>query len=497
MPQQLAFDPKDQQLLTFLQKTSLLQSLSLDEIGSLAALIQKYSYQQGETVFVEGDSGENAYIIHQGQCCVEKMGRIVKLSSSSDIFGEVAMLDSRPRTATVRCLQPCEIFAIPIDFEKQADFPAATAAKIYKQLGKLATSYLRDTEALYREIDVLLVQDGGCAPGYNPITAFLTEHLEKAGRQVFIAAEGLVSLVQGHTEDYRCLIYKSKLFKQLEHIPGVIFSPPLRDARGANFRSERYKQFIDPQIQQQAVANILARKMRVIIGIGGNGTFQGINALSRLLPQTVQVLFVPVTIDSDISGTECIGQHTGIEVGAEKIRCYMADARTHHRCYIIEMMGALGGFHAMHSCLGAGAHLAVLPSSQYDPFKVAEAIKDRDYTVIVVAEGYKYDQRKAKGFSGNAAEYFHQELIAANLETKQRVITESFSRDIRGAAPNNMDITLAQRMARKLTQLVIDQQTRLMPAIVADKEYSIPFCEIQTDNSVESGLARLANRLGV
>ena len=36
-------------------------------------------------------------------------------------------------------------------------------------------------------MDVLLVQDGGCAPGYNTITALLTEHFEKAGRSVFVA----------------------------------------------------------------------------------------------------------------------------------------------------------------------------------------------------------------------------------------------------------------------------------------------------------------------
>ena len=173
----------------------------------------------------------------------------------------------------------------------------------------------------------------------------------------------------------------------------------------------------------------------------------------------------------------------------------MADARTHNRCYIIEMMGARGGFHALHSCLGAGAHLAVLPSSHYDTKRLVEAINPREETVIVVAEGYKSEQRKKENYKGNAAEYFRDELVNAGLDTKQRVICEPFSRDIRGAAPNNMDITLAQRMARRLAELVKNGENRVMPAVEAGRESSIPFDEIKTDNSVESRLASLANRL--
>ena len=61
--------------------------------------------------------------------------------------------------------------------------------------------------------------------------------------------------------------------------------------------------------------------------------------------------------------------------------------------------------------------------------------------------------------------------------------------------PNNMDITLAQRMARKLCDIISDGQNRMMPAVRAGQEYSISFDKIKTDNTVESDLAQLANRL--
>jgi hypothetical protein len=37
----------------------------------------------------------------------------------------------------------------------------------------------------------------------------------------------------------------------------------------------------------------------------------------------------------------------------------------------------------------------------------------------------------------------------------------------------------------------------MMPAVLADREYAIHFDEIRTENSVDSDLAQLANRLGV
>lgn len=46
---------------------------------------------------------------------------------------------------------------------------------------------------------------------------------------------------------------------------------------------------------------------------------------------SLSVFFIPVTIDSDVSGTECIGQHTAVEIGAEHIRCFVADGETHQR----------------------------------------------------------------------------------------------------------------------------------------------------------------------
>jgi 6-phosphofructokinase len=128
---------------------------------------------------------------------------------------------------------------------------------------------------------------------------------------------------------------------------------------------------------------------------------------------------------------------------------------------------------------------------------LARALEKRENAVIVVAEGYQVNKRKKIKYNGNAAEFFRDELLAAGINTKRRIICEGFSRDIRGAAPNNLDIMLAQRMARLLSRLIAANKNRCMPAVLSGKEYSIPFDKITTDNSVLSELASLADRLTI
>ena len=366
--------------------------------------------------------------------------------------------------------------------------------RVGQRIRQLLKSTVLETQRMFNEIDVLVIQDGGCAPGYNPVTAFLTYHLEKMGREVYATKEGFKSLVEKN-ENFLRLVYDPDKYKKFDHIPGVFHAAPLSEWRGAFLRSERYKEFKNPEIQQKAASTIKKKKVKAIIAIGGNGTFKGIHELCELIPTSIQVFFIPVTIDSDVAGTDCIGQHTGVEVGAEKIRCYMADARTHKRVYIIEMMGANSGFHALHSCLGSRAHLAVLPNSKINHREVVKAINKRDECVIVVAEGYKKHIRDANGIQENAAEHFYRELRGTKLKINKKVVCEPFSRDIRGAAPNNMDISLAQRMAYNVAAYLKAGTSRLMPAVQSGREYAIPFNEITTDNMKEEDLMGLTNRL--
>jgi len=345
---------------------------------------------------------------------------------------------------------------------------------------------------LFADMDVLIVQDGGCAPGYNPVTAFLIAHMERFHRRCYAAYEGFKSVVQNEDTDYRRTIYDRGIYKQEEHIPGVMDVSSLSEASGARFRQERYPEFAKEENVARAAKNLIGRHVNVVVAIGGNGTFYGIRALDALLPPNVQTFFIPVTIDSDISNTECIGQHTGVEEGARRIAAYEADARTHKRIYIVEMMGARAGFHALHSCIGGRGHMVVLPGMELDHARTVDLLNEKTSAVVVVAEGYKRDKRP-EGM--NTAEFFYQELKNSGKNLHRKVVCEAFSRDIRGARPNSLDISLAQIMAYSVAEYMNEGRSAVMPAIQDNRDYPLPFDMIKTDNGVQGKLTKVANRL--
>ncbi len=72
----------------------------------------------GEVVFREGDEGDTCYIVRSGLARAIREhpdGRSITLShfAAGDIFGELAMFDEEPRSATVDVIEEAEVVAIP------------------------------------------------------------------------------------------------------------------------------------------------------------------------------------------------------------------------------------------------------------------------------------------------------------------------------------------------------------------------------------------------
>jgi len=72
--------------------------------------------RKGEIVFREGEPGDCAYLIHTGtvEIYTERAGQVTRLAirHPQAIFGEMAIIDDQPRTATVRALEDCELLVI-------------------------------------------------------------------------------------------------------------------------------------------------------------------------------------------------------------------------------------------------------------------------------------------------------------------------------------------------------------------------------------------------
>ena len=76
-----------------------------------------HQFKANTVIFNEGDIGDCAYIIEKGRVLItiKKHGVDTPLLtlSAGDIFGEMAILDGLPRSASAKALEDCELIEIP------------------------------------------------------------------------------------------------------------------------------------------------------------------------------------------------------------------------------------------------------------------------------------------------------------------------------------------------------------------------------------------------
>ena len=74
------------------------------ELGIIARASKEVSHKEGTVIAREGERGIGLFLILDGQCKVTIGGKTKARLGAGDFFGEVALLDGGPRTATVTAL---------------------------------------------------------------------------------------------------------------------------------------------------------------------------------------------------------------------------------------------------------------------------------------------------------------------------------------------------------------------------------------------------------
>ena len=66
----------------------------------------------GDVIFAEGDKGDAMFVVRTGEVTIERGGRVMETLSGGGVFGEMALIDGSPRSATVRAKTDCEVAPI-------------------------------------------------------------------------------------------------------------------------------------------------------------------------------------------------------------------------------------------------------------------------------------------------------------------------------------------------------------------------------------------------
>ncbi len=87
------------------------------DIGKIAEMLESESFAEGDKIVRQGESGESMYVIARGTVQVLKEmrteePRLLAILGAGGFFGEIALLDESPRTATVRAAAPCTMLRL-------------------------------------------------------------------------------------------------------------------------------------------------------------------------------------------------------------------------------------------------------------------------------------------------------------------------------------------------------------------------------------------------
>lgn len=276
-----------------------------------------------------------------------------------------------------------------------------------------------------------VLTSGGDAPGMNAAIRAVVRTAVAYGCKVKGVQRGYAGLLDEEIIDMEVTSVSDILQKG-----GTI----LYTARCPEFRQAEY----------QAKGAEICRKHGIdgMIVIGGDGSFQGAQKLSRL---GINTIGVPGTIDLDIACTEyTVGFDTAVNTAMEAIDKVRDTSTSHERCSIIEVMGRSAGYIALWCGIANGAEDILLPEMyDYDENAIIDNIiknkkKGKKHHIIVNAEGIGHSASMAKRIEA-----------ATGVETRATILGHLQ----RGGSPTAKDRVYASMMGAYAVDALVSGKT--------------------------------------
>ena len=300
---------------------------------------------------------------------------------------------------------------------------------------------------MIRRIGILT--SGGDAPGMNAAIRAVTRVALANGFEVMGIKDGYRGLVEGN------------------YIPmDKSTVSDILNRGGTVLGSARLTEFKDLEIQKKAVQTLQNAKIDAVVVIGGDGSYRGAMALTKL---GINCIGLPGTIDNDIPGTDfTIGFDTALNT-------------------VVEVMGNRCGDLAVWAAISCGAEIVITPETGYDELDVLErlryldkAVKKRHAIVVISEKIADVDELARKisqntGFAGRATVLGHVQ---------------------RGGSPSPRDRVLASMMGEKAVDLLMDGVGGHCVGMIDNKVTSMPIEEaLSSPRHSRKDLYRLFDRL--
>jgi CRP/FNR family transcriptional regulator, cyclic AMP receptor protein len=70
------------------------------------------AYKEGDVIFNKGEIGKTMYVVKEGEVGIYLDGQVVQVHGPGGIFGEMALIDQKPRSASAIARTSCQVVLI-------------------------------------------------------------------------------------------------------------------------------------------------------------------------------------------------------------------------------------------------------------------------------------------------------------------------------------------------------------------------------------------------
>jgi CRP/FNR family transcriptional regulator, cyclic AMP receptor protein len=117
--------------IDLIAKVPLFAGLSKRELGQIASIVEEIDLPEDKVLIREGERGREFYVLLDGEAEVTRDGKRLATRRSGEFFGEIALVSSLPRIATVTTRKPVRALVIrDVEFRALLQRTPAIALKV-------------------------------------------------------------------------------------------------------------------------------------------------------------------------------------------------------------------------------------------------------------------------------------------------------------------------------------------------------------------------------
>ena len=288
---------------------------------------------------------------------------------------------------------------------------------------------------------IAVLTSGGDAPGMNSSIRAVVRSCAHYNKKCIGIIRGYSGLIENETK-----------VLNTRSVRGII-------NRGGTFLySARCEEFKSIEGRKKAYENLKTMGADGLIIIGGDGSFTG--ALKLKDEFNFPVIGIPGTIDNDLFGTShTLGYDTALNTVMDAIDKIRDTAISHHRLFLVEVMGADAGYIALNSGLAIGAQEILIPEVNMVFDNLINSLKKskksgKTSSIIVVAEGDKTGKNVfelASKIEENLPKYETRVSVLGHIQ--------------RGGSPTCFDRVLGTQLGVKAVEALIEGKNGIMVGI--------------------------------